>query len=602
MGLFTSKPLTPEQEQVRDFATEFEVLLATEASRIKRMEDYRKENAAARESSLNVQTQTDYGRATTRRPDFSSHRFALPFGKALNVKHSFRIAGRLPDAIVDRLDETPEERHRSDVMEKMWWGIVRESNGDVQFADGAWDSSELGAAVIEAWMDVKKQMPLFRAIDPAGFLAVRGVNDPHDFQRTYRFWKAPLASVLAEYRNRVDAEHLAAIQANPSGEVQIVQVCDQNKTVRFAHGFSPTGNVQERNNVELFRLQHDYGFCPYVVIPNLGPERAIWGWSDYEFVRELIDYLCKHLGREADILRFVASGAMMVKGSKLTPAAVKKLLAEGGVIPVGKEGDIEPVEAPQVPAFAEAHADRVLNFFEMLGFAPKAAWGDGNAGSGSDRGLQLGPMLELTSMKQINWGAGLGRLGSMLFRMIEMKQAGNARYAGVAQRGGRRSPFRLTLGPDAPASKTTVQNELGDNQDVPLSMNPVEIIGGDYNIRFSWPTRLDPDDPAYVASELQKFQAGVQSARTTLEKFGVESPEDELKLIEQENEDHPWLRQGMLKLIEMQLGADQQGANDGSQNVATPMLGSEAMQDTVATDADVMSQGLPGAGTLFGKG
>jgi hypothetical protein len=112
--------------------------------------------------------------------------------------------------------------------------------------------------------------------------------------------------------------------------------------------------------------------------------------------------------------------------------------------------------------------------------------------------------------------------------------------------------------------------------------------------------RLDPDDPAFVASELQKFTAGIQSARSTLEKFGVEAPEDELKLIEQENEDHPWLRQGMLKLIEMQLGAENQGANDGSQNQPDAMAGAGAMQDTAALDADVMSQGL-GGGTLYGK-
>ena len=89
---------------------------------------------------------------------------------------------------------------------------------------------------------------------------------------------------------------------------------------------------------------------------------------------------------------------------------------------------------------------------------------------------------------------------------------------------------------------------------------------------------------------------------------GVQRPEDELKLLESEAEQYPWLRQGMLKLLEMQFGQDQQGANDGSQNqpsgadAMSGMLGQMTDNGTSALDADAGAGALPGGGvgTLYG--
>lgn len=598
MGLFT-RTASPLDQEVQDLGAEFRNLLSAENERLTRMQTYRDELEAVRSTSLNASVGADYGRVAND-PSPHRHRFNLPFGQAMTVKHSFRVAGRLPDALVDRREETEEERHRSDTMEKIWWGITRESGGEAQLADASWDASQLGAACFETYLDLRRQMPVYRAIDPAGTLVVRGVLDPHDFQRVYRFWDAPLASVVAQYREgSVDGAPIALneIQADPTGSVRIVQMTDKTRVVRWALGRAD-GRGDTVQDVPLYRRTHNYGFVNYVVIPNLGPERNVWGWADYEFTREVIDYIGKLFGREADILKMVANGAMTLSGSKLSPGAVAQILHKGGILPLSKEGKLEPVAVPEVPNFEQAHAERSIKFLQMLGFAPEAAWGDGAAGSGSDRGLQLGPMLELTSMKQINFGSGLSRLASMMYRMVEGQTVEPARYTGVAARGAKRTPFNFSFGPGAASLETSDGGEL--------PMTPKELFDGDYKIRFSWPTRLDPDDPAYVASELNKFTSGVQSARTTLEKFGVESPEDELKLIEQENDDHPWLRQGMLKLIEMQLGASQQGQNDGSQNTAADPYGAATAtmtsKDGKALDGDAMSGALPSSfGVLSGQ-
>lgn len=592
MGLLSAKPSDDYQVRVNDLATEFRVLQAGDAERLSRMKMYRDEIEASKSEAhtkSNANTGSDYGRGgRTKGGNPERHRFTLPFAQALTVKHSFRIAGRLPDAQVDRREETEEERSRSDAMEKAWWGIVRASKGDVRIGAVAHDASSLGAGVLEVYWDAAAQMPKFRDIDPVGFLVVKGLDDPHDFQRVYRFWEVEFATLKASYRDQyVDTAKTRpvsfdGINVNPNGKVCVVEMTDRNRKVRFALDYVKDAK-QRPNDVPLLDESHDYSFVPFVVIPNLGPERNVWGWADYDFVREIVGYIPTMFGREADILKMVANGAYKMKGAKLTSQAAKTILQQGGVLPVGKDGDIEPVQAAEVPAFASEHRQSAVQFLQMLGFAPPAAWGDGNAGSGSDRGLQLGPMLELTMMKQINFGAGLSRLGSMCFRMIEKLQAGQARYAGTSSKRGSRRGFTMVTAPAA--SNVDGATPLPD------------VIGKDYEIRFSWPSRLDPDDPAFVASELNKFAQGAQSLRTTLERMGFEAPEDEMKLIEQESQDHPWMRQGMIKLLEMQFNASQQGANDGSQNQSADFgsaLDTMTTKDGQALDKNAMIGTLPG--------
>ena len=262
----------------------------------------------------------------------------------------------------------------------------------------------------------------------------------------------------------------------------------------------------------------------------------------------------------------------------------------------------------------------------MVGFAPDAAWGLGAGTSGSDRGLQLQPLLEYTAMKQLNWAAGLARLYAMGFKIIEGKTAGSGgRYSGVA----RGKPFSLQIGPDVrpleidnPEFAAEVDDETGttvneDDAVIQLPRTPRELFDGDYRVRFTWANRVDPDDPAFVASELNKFVQGAQSLERTLDRLGIEAPEDEMKRIEEEAERFPWLRNGMIALIKAQLQMDAArenagaGQGEGGGRPVDPgenlMAGLEsfAADDSAANDADRGFGSLPGGSgvsALYGQG
>lgn len=560
---------SPVRDEVARLGAEFESLRQMESARMQRYAQYRAENARVRTNNIDTEVAdfTDYRRRRTVSSEPTRHRIEIPLGMAMTVKHSYRIAGRLPDVVVDRREESAVERYRSDVMEKIVWAIFRESRGETQIASAAWDGSQLGSSCFDLYFDIDKQIPMFRACDPAGIFCIKGVDDPHDFHRVYKMWDVPLSSVVIDYGDKlfrdgpVDVQAVTSTHKNGETEmVTLVQMCDRERMVRFASG----------SNVPLFEYRHDYGFCPYVIIPNVGPERDIWGWADYEFVRSIALYITALFSREADILRSVSNGAVIEKGTGQNPEMIRQIIGKGGVLSSKREGSVEPIQAADVPSFEIEHAQRAMEMLKMVGFAPDAAWGAGGAGTGADRGLQLQPLLELTAMKQTNWQAGLSRLFGMAYQMIEQKMAAPATYRGAKMgQGHRRLPFVFQLGPDqAPLS---VGNPAFDGSPMgalepellDLPRRPKELFDGDYAVRFIWQNRIDPDDPAYVLSELNKFQQGAQSLTTTLERLGFQSPEDEMKLIEKEAERFPWLRQGQIALIEAQLRAQGQADSQG---------------------------------------
>jgi hypothetical protein len=596
--------------ELRDLKQEFDALRIAESTRLRRYDDYRRETEEVRDIDLDLDIgDLDYGRRKASGQASRRHRIAIPFGQATTVKHAYRISGRLPDAIVDRREENPQERHRSDTMEKMWWSITRESDGDAQFASAAWDSSKLGAATFEAYWSVEKMMPLYRSIDPAGLLVVKGVENPHDFQRAYRFWDVPTISLRSEYRDQsfrgapVNVNAISATTTVGNTEMTtVVEACSKTTKTRFVAGDTPVG---------LYELTHAYSFVPFVVIPNLGPERDVWGWADYEFIRGLARYIPILFSREADVLKAAAGGAYTEKKTGQPLTKVASVIADGGVLSIGRDGEVAPIAAPEMPNFEPEHAARALEMFKMVGFSPDASWGDGNAGSGSDRGLQLQPQLELTGLKQQNWAPGLSRLARMLFKMVDTKMPDGTktRYTGMHRNAHRASPFNLTIGPGADSAQVAnpsfdpnaAETPGGPDEMIDVPMTPRELFDGDYTVRFLWHNRINPDDPAFSTSEVNKFAQGVQSLRTTLERLGIQNPEDEMRLIEQEAERFPWLRNGMIQMIRDQLAAQENGAtSQGAGGGAPPSsdqaaaLATMGTKDGQALDLHAMTSALPG--------
>lgn len=610
MALRLRHPLSTERrDDVARLTAEFEALREGDATRLALFRDYREEINSARHAAIySGASATDYGQTSAPKTRPPRHNLPLPLAKALNVKHSHRIAGRLPDAIVDARDQSELERYRSETMEKMWWATLHASGGDTIISSGAWDASEIGSACYYVYWDAEEQKALIQSVDPAGVLVVPGVDNPHRFQRVYRFWNRPLESVRAEYRNfTFDDQPVMVSELTASfrfGEVDMVTLVEHDdgaRKIRFALGAS------DHDSVPLLELNPELTFVPYVVIPNIGPDREIWGWADYEFVRALVRYIPVMLGREADILRAVAGGAYKEEGTGQDPDEINRIISNGGVLPTRRDSKVEPIKTPEMPDFADRHAEQIMDLFKMLGFAPDASWGGGDTRSGTDRGLQLQPLRELTAHKQANWSEGLTRLAAHVFRMTEKMQVHTATYRGSrpGTTPGSRSAFQpVQLGPNLDPQLAQAESDTGELVEFQKPRNAKDLFGGDYSMRFVWQNRIDPDDPAFILSEINKFVQGIQSLETTLDRLGFQAPEDEIRRIEDEAERLPWLRQGMIALtiaaLRQQGGQPPgQGAGGGAPtDVAGGVLDALGMMGTKDGDAqaaNAMTSAIPGA-------
>jgi hypothetical protein len=592
-----SSPADPLADELAFYAQEFEQLRMIHGDRLARYRDYRAELELSRRKQAIRQSEIDdYGQERLAPNTPRRHAIALPFGQALTVKHAYRVAGRPPDAVVDRREENESERYRSNVMEKLVWAIYGASNGDVQLSDGAWDGSQVGSCVFDLYFDQARQLPVFREVDPATFLDVPGDEDPHHFTRVYRFWETPVVTLRADYAGKsfrgepIPVADIGSYRKEGTTELALtVQMCDRRRALRFVMGKRP---------VPLYELQHDLGFTPYVVIPNLGPERNVWGWSDYEFVRDLVDYLPRLFSREADLIRMVSSGVYLEQGTGLSGARLTSIFRQGGFVPGKRDAQLTPIGTAEVPSFEPHHHDMGLAYFKMLGFSPDADWGESGATSGSDRSLQLTPSYQLSGLKQINWGSGLSRLYSYAFQMFERKQTGPAYVSGVQRststRREERFGFRFPQ-PDPPPDSVDLEGP---------PQTAEELFAGNYQVRFVWQNKVDPDDPAYVASELNKFQQGAQSLETTLENLGNNAPEEEMRRIEAEADRFPWIRQGQIALLkaQMQQGAQGEGGGPPPAPADYGAAGDTMAQpDGRALDLDALTGTLNnGVGTPYG--
>ena len=589
--------LKGQPNEIKMLHSEWASLRAVADDRIVRMQTYRDENQVVRDPNLALATNdtTDYGR-TSKTQEPQRHNITLPLGNALTIKHAYRIAGQLPDVIVDQRDESPQERYRSDMMEKIVWAILQQSDGETQIADAAWDGSQLGSSCFDMYFDIEKQMPILRAVDPTGIVEVQGVDDPHNFERVYRSWAVPTASIRAQYMGKsfrgeaIDVNEIKGDHMEGQTEMTtIIQLCDSTRLLRFTE-----------NCVGLYERVHNYGFTPYIVIPNIGPYRDVWGWADYEMVRPLVSYLTALVSREADVLRQVANGSYIDRGTGQLAEETVRTLRVGGVIPSKKDGALDPIQAADMPSFEQEHANRVMELFKMVGFAPDAAWGKPGSSSGTDRGMQLQPLLELTAMKQKNWQRGLSRAFAMGYKMIEGQMTLTKTYRGAAHgQAGRRMPFVFQMGPNVePASAVNpdFQPDSLDSIDVPefvdLPRSPKELFDGDYAVRFMWQNRLDPDDPSFILSEINRFQSGLQSLETTLERLGFQAPEDEMRRIENEADRFPWINDGRVALLMAQMRGNAQGTGGGA-----PTDTSGALDGAMETMSDMGPSGGVDAGT-----
>jgi hypothetical protein len=583
---------------IEPFAYELNQLRIDDGMRLQRMVDLRQVMESFRRDSVSRILPSDYGRNGPELNDRTDVR--LPYLLAICVKHAHRAGGQLPDVRVPRADSSPPERWRQSVLERFLACCWNDSDALVQLTTAAWDASCVGAGAFEVYWNVDRQVACFYARDPAGMVVVPDPYKVWPYQRAYRSWLTPLGSLRASYGGKfVDPvdQRLGRVQIDglePLGDqqgslCQINEVKDETQCVRWS------------GEVLLHRSDHGADFCPTVLYPNVGPLRMVFGYSDVELAQDIALYYQRVFSRQADVAAFAARGSYTEEQTGVPAVQVREVIKKGGVIPIRRDGKVLPIEAHQQPSFINEHFQAARDALSDLSFVPDAAWGSqGEATSGSERGMQMLPQIELARQKQVNMRWALEKVSELCLRMAERNALGKQRYRGSMRRDGVSRSFRMDLGPAVPAPQGL------DGVDMTLP----RLIAKDYDTEIVFTDHLDVWDPQFVLSELNKFSQGAQSLQTTLERLGTADPIDEMNLIQAEAEAMPWLRQGMIALIEKQLDAQGgPGQGEGSAAPASyppdqmgggPQAGLESMMGPSGgsgSGTDALTQALNGSGS-----
>ena len=331
--------------------------------------------------------------------------------------------------------------------------------------------------------------------------------------------------------------------------------------------------VVVKDNQETLRIQHDFGFIPVIIGQNRVRPHVIEGVSDLEQAAGLQRYLNDLLSWNADIMEYHANPMTIFKGV----AEIPKETGPGAraALPTGASAEflLWPGQAPTV----ENMINRIQQAIEDLTFLgdPLFARNIPSGTSGSAVRSLLSGIQAAFLRKQMTMGVVYKKLNEVILRIAEKEFAGQE----LLIRGTKKNNNFIT--------------KLKGSE-----------IGGNYRTRVIWPPSI-LDQPTRIDLELTKMNSRVQSKYTTMENIGIQSPQDEQKIIDQEQEielereitkANPGLplgldRQKQAEIEQASRGLDQMGAQSGG---SEEQMLIQAIASTQKIRGDVLFGGREG--------
>jgi hypothetical protein len=314
-------------------------------------------------------------------------------------------------------------------------------------------------------------------IDPFTFFPTWAADDPSTLLSVEVAYQLPVEEAARRYGDGEtgragDGVKGSSLPVSPSPRLPVIDVVESWTDTEF---------VLTVGDSEVVRAPNPYGFIPFVHVPNARPANEFWGVSDLKDVAPLNRELNERMSDVADVIRFHSDPPVIFKGVREHGSLA---VGPGTVWDLPEGADVELLEwRGQAPAVQD-HIERVMRALHDVAETPRTAFGDsGRLLSGVALETELQPLIQKTLRKRIWWSAGLRRRNRFILRIAELKGIG-------------------TFAP--------------------------------YRSRIIWPPLLPTDSEAEVRNNVALVSAGLRSRRTAMDRLGEESPEAEMKLIEEE--------------------------------------------------------------------
>lgn len=549
----------------------------------------------------------DYANLRTlyRGDHWGSEQNPLPEGKHFTLAVNYvaptvdkavnQIFGVMPGIQVMAQGAEEDDRRLAEQQEAILYDTWARNDAEVVFRRAANNMSLLSRGVLYYWWDAGAECVKFRSVAPDNFYPLYDGDEivecilisrrlTRHLQRSYPALSAKIvpdggqnetmsggdASDMFD-SSRFDGDEVVTPRGAPSSSVAgFTTVLDWYD--RFGNWVRIMGDAVHKQ-----KLAYGIGKVPVIEWPNGLPGDEREPRSDVADILGLNLYLDQLISADADIIKRYANPTVLDKQSGQSAQEIRQTIqAEGGVIPIRRDGDILYLNWDGTPPDIQQQYDRVLNAIYDLSGRPASSYGNVLSNqSGAASNMALNPLIADAETAQSIVGNGLVQLNRAILALYAKFSKGKVIHA----RGAR---------PKRPGVASYVPYASG-------------ITGADmnewYENRIKWPSALRTDDPTYIQNEIAKSNADgnnppKQSLYTTLENLGIEDVEAEIDRIKTQLEDprlHPQVTAASVDAAAQMQGSllpdGAQGLDPASAVGADPALGGSPAEFDAALNA-----------------
>jgi hypothetical protein len=499
-----------------------------------------------------------------------------------------------------------EYRESAERTEKILKRLLDLSRSDIQFMEGAKTGAKLGRTIYKVYKKGKKgaEHACFSYCQPDYFYGVPiGAESPGEFSIVYYSYPIDKAEAVRRFGKgsyKTEGEMSEGDRYDRKREQNQWTTVESRRRIPVLEVWSKDSYLLQVGGVTKYNGENPYkwtdtddGFIPFVVIENIRSDEDGFGEADItqgRMINERMNYL---LSRRDHIVNRWLTPTITWEGAPQNYAEIlAQSMSGGGAIPMrlGSRIGFLSYDRPN-EAVAQQIAELRSTFLEVCGMNEAAYQGTvtGSINTGPALDVQFQPLISTIQKKRREWEIGIRNLFSMLLQIQE--DIGHSMALGNA----------IILAANKSQMSLPGTAESGPNTDGMLVGLSGKDIKGLRDVFISWPGVLPKDDFAAANLELQKFQSGIQSVYTTMEKLGEEYPNDEIQRVRKENEDpslrgekvaeqtrsmSPLIRQQQDQQFQQQQGMNQMAMPPGGQG-----MGDMGMQTNQPQMGDMAGMG-----------
>jgi len=292
-------------------------------------------------------------------------------------------------------------------------------------------------------------------------------------------------------------------------------------------------NVILVNDEPVQYVEHEWGFNPWVIIPNIQVPGRPWGLSDIDF---LIDPQIEFNETSNDTRDFIRSAVNLKYVARNMPDfdAESVKTGSGQVIYVdGDDADFQALPQPVNTFPSDLYLQRIKRAIHDLGI-PEVSYGGGASDSGRAKAIDYQSMVDIVEDKRRSWRMGLEEITERIQKL----------------------------------GYTYFPKDFWKNPDTGrLEVRPIEL---------DWSDIIPLTSAERVTNIINKYQAGIISLKSALSEAGYKDVEAEIEQLKREESDPELapLRHRVVQLIPGVREAAQEQATETSppQERATPTL------------------------------